>query len=103
MQAIENLLMQQTDLEYELGIGEDCSTDGTGEIVAEHAAHYPERKRPLFNARNLGRWQQETAADGDGVFPGHDRPAPVSCRVSSAVLGERTTGTLQVWKPCRRE
>jgi glycosyltransferase involved in cell wall biosynthesis len=36
-QAIESVLMQKTDFPFELVIGEDCSTDGTGEIVREYS------------------------------------------------------------------
>ena len=32
-QAIESVLSQQVDFEYELVIGEDCSTDRTREII----------------------------------------------------------------------
>ena len=32
-QALESVLMQKTDFEYELIIGEDCSSDGSREIV----------------------------------------------------------------------
>ena len=33
-QAIESVLIQRTDFPFELVIGEDCSTDGTREIVS---------------------------------------------------------------------
>lgn len=53
-QAIESVLMQQTDFEYELIIGEDCSTDGTRAIVVEYFQKYPERIRPLLHEHNVG-------------------------------------------------
>jgi hypothetical protein len=53
-QAIESVLMQETEFACELVIGEDCSTDGTREIVAEFARRYPERIRPLLHDHNLG-------------------------------------------------
>jgi glycosyltransferase involved in cell wall biosynthesis len=53
-QAIESVLMQQTDFEYELIIGEDCSTDGTRAIVVEYFRKYPERIRPLLHEHNVG-------------------------------------------------
>jgi glycosyltransferase involved in cell wall biosynthesis len=53
-QAIESALMQQTDFEVELVIGEDCSTDGTREIVRAYGERYPERVRPLLHEHNLG-------------------------------------------------
>ena len=35
-QAIEGVLQQRTNFPFELVIGEDCSTDGTREIVFEY-------------------------------------------------------------------
>jgi glycosyltransferase involved in cell wall biosynthesis len=53
-EAIESVLMQQTDFEYELVIGEDCSTDRTREIVVEYAKKYPDRIRLLLHEQNMG-------------------------------------------------
>lgn len=52
--ALESALMQQVDFEYEIVIGEDCSTDGTRGIVLEYQRRYPERIRALLPERNLG-------------------------------------------------
>jgi glycosyltransferase involved in cell wall biosynthesis len=53
-QAIEGVLMQQTDFSIELVIGEDCSTDGTRRIV-EHYSHLrPDLVRPILHPRNVG-------------------------------------------------
>ena len=35
-QAIESVLMQEVNFDYELVIGEDCSTDKTREIVVDY-------------------------------------------------------------------
>ena len=53
-QAIESVLSQQVDFEYELVIGEDCSTDRTREIVASFGEKFPDRIRLLFPKSNLG-------------------------------------------------
>jgi len=53
-QAIESVLCQQVDFEYELVIGEDCSTDRTREIVASFGAKFPDRIRLLLPKSNLG-------------------------------------------------
>jgi len=53
-QAIESVLMQETDFPVELVIGEDCSTDGTRRIVEEYAKKHPDRIRPLYRTTNLG-------------------------------------------------
>jgi glycosyltransferase involved in cell wall biosynthesis len=53
-QAIESALAQRTSFPVEIVIGEDCSTDHTGEIVARYATKYPSQIRVLAHARNLG-------------------------------------------------
>jgi glycosyltransferase involved in cell wall biosynthesis len=50
-QAIESVLMQQTEFEFELLIGEDDSTDGTREIVKSYQAKHPDKIRLLLNDR----------------------------------------------------
>jgi glycosyltransferase involved in cell wall biosynthesis len=53
-QAIESVLMQETDFPVELVIGEDCSTDGTREIVKRYAVLHPEIIRPVLHEKNVG-------------------------------------------------
>jgi glycosyltransferase involved in cell wall biosynthesis len=53
-QAIESVLSQKADFEWEVVVGDDCSTDRTGEIVREFADRYPGRVRALPSERNLG-------------------------------------------------
>jgi glycosyltransferase involved in cell wall biosynthesis len=53
-QAIESVLMQETDFPIELVIGEDCSKDATRDIVMSYAARYPAVVRALPTKQNLG-------------------------------------------------
>lgn len=53
-QAIESVLVQETDFDFELVIGEDCSTDDTRKIVSAYRNCYPERIRLLLPERNRG-------------------------------------------------
>lgn len=64
-QAIESALMQRTNFDFEIVIGEDASNDGTREIVAEYAKKHPNKIRALFHDRKnviyykgkpTGRW-----------------------------------------------
>jgi glycosyltransferase involved in cell wall biosynthesis len=52
-QALDSVLAQSTDFPVELLISEDCSTDGTREIVTDYHRQYPERIRLLLSDRNL--------------------------------------------------
>lgn len=53
-QAIESVLIQEAPFEFELVIGEDCSADGTREIVERYADRFPERVRTILPAENVG-------------------------------------------------
>jgi glycosyltransferase involved in cell wall biosynthesis len=52
-QALESVLMQTTNFAYEILISEDCSTDGTREIVTEFQQRYPDKIRLLLSEQNL--------------------------------------------------
>ncbi len=53
-QAIEGVLQQKTNFPFELVIGEDCSTDGTREIVHEYQTKYPGIIRVITSDKNVG-------------------------------------------------
>lgn len=70
-QAIEGVMMQQTDFEYELVIGEDCSQDRTREICFEYQKRYPEKIRVLWSEHNvfsIGGNDVRTTANCRGEF-----------------------------------
>lgn len=53
--VLEGAVGQVCDFEYEVVVGEDCSTDGTRAICEEYATRYPERVRLLpAEGHNLG-------------------------------------------------
>jgi glycosyltransferase involved in cell wall biosynthesis len=53
-QCVEGVLMQKTAFPFELVIGEDCSTDGTREIVLEYGQKYPDIIRVITSESNVG-------------------------------------------------
>jgi glycosyltransferase involved in cell wall biosynthesis len=53
-QAIEGALAQETDFDFEIVVGDDCSTDGTREVILDLARLHPGRIRPIFPAKNFG-------------------------------------------------
>lgn len=52
--AIDSILMQRTNFDYEIVIGEDCSTDNTRNIIIDYQNKYPEKFKLLLNEKNLG-------------------------------------------------
>lgn len=54
-QSLDGILMQECDFDYEIVVGEDCSTDNTREILKEYANKYPDKFVLLFREKNFGR------------------------------------------------
>jgi len=54
-QALDSVLMQKTDFDYEIIIGEDCSTDKTRDILIDYQIRYPEKVVLVLPEKNLGR------------------------------------------------
>ncbi|MCR5788735.1 MAG: glycosyltransferase [Lachnospiraceae bacterium] len=54
--ALRSVLTQETDFDFEVVVGEDCSTDRTREILTAVAAEYPDKTvRLRFREENSGR------------------------------------------------
>lgn len=53
-QALDGILMQRTDFDFEVIVGDDCSTDGTRRVIEEYRARFPDRIRTVNPERNLG-------------------------------------------------
>ena len=56
VEAIESILAQRTNFPIELVIGDDCSTDGTAEVVLDVQKRYPDTVRVLLATNNLGKY-----------------------------------------------
>ena len=54
VQAIECVLSQKTNFPFELLIGEDCSTDGTRQIVYNYQKEHPNIIRIISSDKNVG-------------------------------------------------
>lgn len=50
-------LFSQSVLPYEVIIGDDCSTDGTWDVIQEYYKKYPNIVRPIRNQYNMGIFQ----------------------------------------------
>lgn len=52
--ALDSILMQEVDFDYEIVIAEDCSTDNSREIVMEYYNKYPHIFKLLLQEKNVG-------------------------------------------------
>lgn len=81
--CLSGLVAQEADFDFEVVVGDDCSTDGTREIVQEFARRYPGLVVPLLHEKNVGPYRNFIAVhelargryvahvDGDDlVYPG---------------------------------
>lgn len=53
-QTLEGILMQQTDFEYEVIIGDDLSPDNTREILLEYQAKHPDKISLILHEEKAG-------------------------------------------------
>lgn len=67
-EALEGFLMQETDFNYEIIIGDDCSTDATKSIIEDYCEKYPGRIQLISHEENIGAiknmLQTQNAAKG---------------------------------------
>jgi glycosyltransferase involved in cell wall biosynthesis len=67
-QCLDGVLMQQTDFEYEIVIGDDASTDNAPQIIAEYAEKYPELIRAFLHKENQGPAEPREFAGRNNVL-----------------------------------
>jgi len=53
-QALESIVTQQVNFNFEVIIADDKSTDTTADIISEYAAKYPNIVKPVLRDKNLG-------------------------------------------------
>ena len=52
--TLESIVSQKVNFEYEVLVGDDCSTDGNAVIIKEYAEKYPDIIIPILREKNLG-------------------------------------------------
>jgi glycosyltransferase involved in cell wall biosynthesis len=122
-QALESVLAQHVNFDYEIVVGEDCSTDGTRAILLDFCRRYPERIVPLLHDRNIGalrnfqatlaacRGQYLAIVEGDDYWTcqgklqrqvdfldGH--PDYAICFHRARICDETASGRVDVLPPC---
>lgn len=53
-EALDSFLMQKTDFDYQIFVGEDKGPDGTADIVREYAKKYPDKIVAFLRDENMG-------------------------------------------------
>src|ERR1700675_549835 len=77
-EALNSVLMQEHDYTYEVIVADDCSTDGTPQIIRAFQSQYPAVIRVLDTSTNMGitrnykRGFKACAGDYVAVLEGDD-------------------------------
>lgn len=53
-QALDSILMQDVDFDYEIVVGDDCSPDSTQKILQEYERRYPGKFKLILRDENVG-------------------------------------------------
>jgi glycosyltransferase involved in cell wall biosynthesis len=119
-QALDSALAQRLPQPFEILVSEDCSTDGTREIVQGYAESHPQLIRLLLSTRNLrsnevvargfraARGRYVALLDGDDYWTSDDklraqvafldaRPDLTICFHNVQVVDEQSKSTGRLW------
>lgn len=62
-QALDSILKQKTKYSYEVLVGEDCSPDGTRDILKEYEQKYPGKFQMFYREKNMYGQHPNNAGD----------------------------------------
>jgi glycosyltransferase involved in cell wall biosynthesis len=100
--CLQSLIDQQTSFDFEVVVGDDCSTDSTRTVVQEFVERYPAIVRALYQERNTGgsrnNLELHAAATGEYVahVDGDDYALPGKLQAQADVL-DRDAACVAVW------
>ena len=69
-QALDSILMQKTDFDFEIIAADDCSTDGTQAVIIDYVNRHPGKIIPFFTSPNVGGCKKLTDILDAGLFRG---------------------------------
>lgn len=53
-QCLQSIVDQVTDFPFEVIVGDDCSIDGTRQVIESFAHRYPDLIKPIYQEENIG-------------------------------------------------
>ena len=69
-QALDSILMQKTTFPFAVIAADDCSTDGTQEVILQYQKQYPDQIIPYFTNPNVGGCRKLCDCIDKGLFRG---------------------------------
>ena len=70
VRALDSILMQKTDFDFEIIAADDCSTDATQAVIMDYVNRYPGKIVPFFTDPNVGGCKKLTDVIDAGLFRG---------------------------------
>ena len=101
-ECLESILKQEVDFGYEIVVSDDCSTDGTRDVVERYARIYPDKVRNVSPSVNGGPFKNyinvHSAALGEYVahMDGDDVALPGKLKIQVDFL-DQNIGCNVVW------
>ena len=93
-QCLQSLVDQETDFPFEVIVSDDCSTDGTPDIVRHFSNRYPDIIKPILHEENIGAYKnfifvhQQAAGEYIAHVDGDDYALPGKLKRQSKFLDE---------------
>lgn len=101
-ECIDSIVSQEVDFDFEVIVADDCSTDGTKEIVQDFAERFPNLIVPILHQKNVGALNNYLSVhkEAKGQYVAHldgdDYALPGKLAAQTAVLDEEPD-TKIVW------
>lgn len=101
-QCLQSIVDQVTDFDFEVIVGDDCSSDGTRDVILEFSRQYPNLIIPIFYKQKVGGTQNYVAthnrASGELVahIDGDDLALPGKLQAQTDCL-DANPGCSVVW------
>lgn len=103
-QCLQSIVDQQTNFDFEIIVGDDCSSDGTREIVKEFSKKYPDKFTLYLHEKNIGALLNfkfvHEQANGKYIahMDGDDYALPGKLQAQADIL-DRDNACNLVWTP----
>lgn len=93
-QCLQSIVDQETDFNFEVIVADDCSMDGTREIVQDFAEKYPSVIKPIIHKKNIGAYKnflfvhEKAAGEYVAHIDGDDYALPGKLQAQANYLDE---------------
>jgi glycosyltransferase involved in cell wall biosynthesis len=94
-QCLQSLIDQKTNFIFDIIVSDDCSTDGTPDIIREFARQHPDIVKPILHEKNIGAYKnfvfvhQQATGEYIAHVDGDDYALPEKLQKQADFLDQR--------------